>query len=881
MSMEYRHTIVDAHPKSVLCVQFNPIRREIYTGSEDGVIRVWESETGKLINSLTEHAGWITALLFSKELKLLFSASIDGLLVVWGKIPQKIKTNSPIYSLAYNSRRQQVLAGCNKKVRVFQVNSNDDAVHGGQLNNEILERKSVCNKEHTDIVSCIVSCEGRFYSAGYDRKIIIYDSTHHGTLKVTVANVIYNAHDAAISCMVYGKDADNSWLITGSFDRTVKLWSLDGNLLQKFDGFSDTITSLCYVVPTQTLWITANSPIPIVYDPRSGVNVSDFVKTDTGEFHQTNGPFSFKQLLFVAEVNEVVGITNRRSVTIWKYNPFASCTVLSGHVDVVECLTFTAKEPLLIFSGGGDGTIRKWERLQLNTFMYSQEPLTLPKEEKREEEIITNSYSKNSEERRRLQAALHRRVNAKLDMWKRTANEDEFALASTLSSDGQHEKQLELMSGAAVAAYKRKEMQMKGGSRQQMIAPERKKLSILASKPGVISLIYYEELDFLISGYEDSKIYVWGYNEEAVKFVPNEENVEMDVNLEGGGMGNDSVTNRVAGMTLKYVLQDHKEAVTALACFNNGGSHWLLTTGWDRRLCIWDIKHGVLHDVFRNNFGISGKEELAADGIILSIEYCDERGEFAYASADKLVYIRRFTPKGDEMQLLAVLQGHEAEVTQIKWNKYQKQWVTGSEDRTIRIWPAEGIPCLKVINNDGPVTALCIDNLNGCIVTGSQDRCIRVFDQEKKDEVVQKNLGHNEEIRAIIHIAARNQFRSSMERKVAVDPKRNEKYQDIKRSKLGQRRTTTKTSQIAHNGSIFSDTDEMLPTFSELNPLIMPKLLSKQIYTKENANSESQDHSHGAAEQYKLEDELKLTLNDLETALGIDKFGAKRKLKSK
>lgn len=49
--------------------------------------------------------------------------------------------------------------------------------------------------------------------------------------------------------------------------------------------------------------------------------------------------------------------------------------------------------------------------------------------------------------------------------------------------------------------------------------------------------------------------------------------------------------------------------------------------------------------------------------------------------------------------------------------------------------PAEGIPCLRVINNDGPVTALCIDIINGCLITGSQDKIIRIFDIDKKDEI--------------------------------------------------------------------------------------------------------------------------------------------------
>jgi WD40 repeat protein len=77
----------------------------------------------------------------------------------------------------------------------------------------------------------------------------------------------------------------------------------------------------------------------------------------------------------------VIGISTRRSLYFWKYNQAAPLTVLPGHADIAECLTFTAKEPLLIFSGGDDGIIRKWERLQLNTFMYSHENLQLPKEE--------------------------------------------------------------------------------------------------------------------------------------------------------------------------------------------------------------------------------------------------------------------------------------------------------------------------------------------------------------------------------------------------------------------------------------------------------------------------------------------------------------------
>ena len=43
---------------------------------------------------------------------------------------------------------------------------------------------------------------------------------------------------------------------------------------------------------------------------------------------------------------------------------------------VLSTLSSANKVPILIFSGHIDGTVLKWERLQLNTFLYSQEQFT-------------------------------------------------------------------------------------------------------------------------------------------------------------------------------------------------------------------------------------------------------------------------------------------------------------------------------------------------------------------------------------------------------------------------------------------------------------------------------------------------------------------------
>lgn len=79
-----------------------------------------------------------------------------------------------------------------------------------------------------------------------------------------------------------------------------------------------------------------------------------------------------------------------------------------------------------------------------------------------------------------------------------------------------------------------------------------------------------------------------------------------------------------------------------------------------------------------------GRETHCPNMTILYFTF--HRKEFAYSSSDKMVYIRKFSTTGSRMTLVNTLQGHDAEVTCVRWNSITEKWVTGSEDATIRIW---------------------------------------------------------------------------------------------------------------------------------------------------------------------------------------------------
>jgi WD40 repeat protein len=149
--------------------------------------------------------------------------------------------------------------------------------------------------EHEDITTGVLMLD-KLYSVGFDGKLIIYDCPFGGS--PTVSKKLERAHDAGITCLIAQKNAaeNDEWLMTGSFDKTAKVWSLDGKLIFKFSDFTQPVTGLTYVEATRTVWIgkdqilselvdkrlvfvvlAAGNSFALVYDPKNGENVSSFI----------------------------------------------------------------------------------------------------------------------------------------------------------------------------------------------------------------------------------------------------------------------------------------------------------------------------------------------------------------------------------------------------------------------------------------------------------------------------------------------------------------------------------------------------------------------------------------------------------------------------
>ena len=434
--------------------------------------------------------------------------------------------------------------------------------------------------------------------------------------------------------------------------------------MHKFEGFSTGITGLCYVPKNKTICCVAGTSNAFIFDPKSGEDVTDFIDTFVSE---TKGNHSLQLLKYLNDYNIMLASTSRRQLIVYRYNPSGCLTSLKCK-NTLDSVCFTSKVPILIFTGDTNNQVSKWEQKQSNQLVYLCENLL-------KSEMVAKESS-------RIQG------QAKQNIQKIENNNN----GSNLNFNSNKQSQLDEYANI-------------------------KKTNI------ILKLVYVENLDYILAACEDASIYVYCFDEEAVKILKNmkftDENTKNDeknfkyykdylksmenTNGEEFDMANldnaeeirakedgDSVTNRVAGYVLKKILSEHTSCVTSLVVIDRLDlypNRFLLSSGWDRRVCIWDLDKLRLFDLFRNkNVNNFEEVELASDGNILDMCYCPKMNYFAYASTDSLCYVRKFATYGSEMVLVNTLQGHFSEVNCIRWIENKMVWITGGEDGTVRIW---------------------------------------------------------------------------------------------------------------------------------------------------------------------------------------------------
>ncbi|CAF3091307.1 unnamed protein product [Rotaria socialis] len=733
----------------VTVIGSNPVRRELVFGFEDGSVQTYDPDTGNMITNCYKHRGWVTALCAFPEARAFFSSGNDSTVVTYNAIGtpiDKLNIGSVAYSICFHSRLKQVIFGIPEGIQFHSYELNNVT---GQIINSI-PLYIIC--EHEDITTGVLMLD-KLYSVGFDGKLIIYDCPFGSS--PSVSKKLDQAHDAGITCLIAQKNSldNNEWLMTGSFDKSAKVWSLDGKLIFKFVDFTQPVTGLTYVHATKTVWIAAGNSFAHVYDPKNGENVSSFIDTFLSvEDSELRYSYFLILLRYVPELNVLIASTNLKQCLGWRYKNTGCISCLKVK-SPLESVCYTKKTPILMFAGDSEGDVYKWEQMQSNQIMYSSERLLKFEGKKNLSDVMVHAISLGDT-----------KTNADNNNNKEsTTNTKRLASANRIKTV---EERLPAYYIRSRSAAKIRERERGIGGYVSQYAHLQKKgdtntlsnIKKTATGKSILRILLVEKFDLIIAASEDKNIYIWGFDLEALKALTTLRDQANDLNhLPEEGA---DVANRVVGFTLRKIFSEHESLVTSLALVDDVdsfGGVFLLSSGWDRRIFIWDLTHFILFSQYTNPKADHVDEaQTASQGNIHDMDYSPHLKYFAYASSDMCVYVRKFSPKGSEMDLMYILQAKiDSEVTCVKWNFIMNQWVTGMENGEIRIWEPDG-EFKQAINVRGSVHKIAIDDVQKALLIGTQDT-LKVFDMEEYT-CVQTNEGHTDVIRDVLFIPERSQY---------------------------------------------------------------------------------------------------------------------------
>lgn len=211
-----------AHQKGkIFCSIFQPKGTIVASSDKNGTIALYDYQAKKLITLIQAHEDAIPALCFDRTGTKIYSGSRDNSIKVWSVPEGKLESvitgiNGNVLSIRITDDNTTLVIGTSaisKGLTFIDLNS---------------DTKSV--KESANVQKLDVSPDGRYVATANLVKYISLWEVNAGILKSKL-----EGHDKNVNCVVFSPDSKQ--LISGSNDKSIKIWNMEGqNILYNIEG---------------------------------------------------------------------------------------------------------------------------------------------------------------------------------------------------------------------------------------------------------------------------------------------------------------------------------------------------------------------------------------------------------------------------------------------------------------------------------------------------------------------------------------------------------------------------------------------------------------------------------------------------------------------